>query len=161
MRPTTARFTGSNSAPTSIIPNRWIRNKSVTIVITLFCAVQRLSWWVLRAFNVPLAGALRHSGCLLVGCTKQTLSGSRQEITATVTLGTIRKIFLRIECKMLAMPGVAVLECHPYRQIPIVIHVICQRHHPSFSTLTVRSSLRILALARVVMSLCKRTTQSS
>jgi len=38
------------------------------------------------------------------------------------TASTIRKIFHPFEIKMLAMPGVAVLQCDPYRQIPIVIH---------------------------------------
>ena len=40
-----------------------------------------------------------------------------------VTAGEkILDFFRPSEIKMLAMPGVSVLECHPYRQIPIVIH---------------------------------------
>ena len=57
------------------------------------------------------------------------------------TAGTIRKIFHPFRIKMLAVPGVLVLKCHPYRRIPIVIHGIRLRHHLFVITLTVRSSL--------------------
>src|SRR5438552_9862960 len=47
--------------------------------------------------------------------------GSQRSVESDTT-GTILIFFHPFGIKMLAVPGVSVLKCHPYRQIPIVIH---------------------------------------
>ena len=41
---------------------------------------------------------------------------------SVISLGAKSKILLLIRIKILEVPGVGMLKCHPYRQIPIVIH---------------------------------------
>ena len=69
-----------------------------------------------------------------------------EKIGACGAIGTIRIFFRPFGIKMLAVAGVSVLQCHPYRRIPIVIHGFRLRHHLSRFTLSVRSSLRTFAL---------------
>jgi hypothetical protein len=76
------------------------------------------------------------------------LEGSSKEFQVVWGDGKFENL-VRFGIKMLAVLGVAVLKCHPYRQIPIVIHGFCLRHHLSVSTLTFGASSRLLALTRV------------
>ena len=78
------------------------------------------------------------------------MGGSLQQFPVGAD-GRKRIIFRPFGIKMLAVPGVVVLKCHPYRQIPIVIHGFCLRHHLSVSTLTFGASSRMLALTRVLV----------
>ena len=82
--------------------------------------------------------------------TRRSLEGLSRSLQAAWSEANFGKV-VRFGIKMLAVPGVAVLKCHPYRQIPIVIHGFCLRHHLSVSTLTFGASSRMLALTRVLV----------
>ena len=72
--------------------------------------------------------------------TGHTLEGSSGSFGEALRASKF-EIFVPFGTKMLAVPGVGVLKCHPYRQIPIVIHGFCLRHHRLLSTLAVRTNL--------------------